>query len=104
MAYLNRLTIDEVKIDRSFGARLVEVERSMMVVRSIVELGHNLGFEVVAEGVEDRRTLDALVELGCDRAQGFFIGRPVPAEELTVMPGALGAFPRATPSLLGGRA
>ena len=51
-------------------------------MRSIIDLSHNLGLDVVAEGVEDADTLARLAEMGCDRAQGFYLSRPVPADEL----------------------
>ena len=55
-----------------------------MIVRSTIELGHSLGMKVVAEGVEDQATYDALVELGCDRIQGFHIARPMTAEAVKI--------------------
>ena len=54
-----------------------------VLVRSVVEIGHNLGLAVVAEGVEDAATLAALVEVGCDVAQGYHLGRPMPAADLS---------------------
>jgi EAL domain-containing protein (putative c-di-GMP-specific phosphodiesterase class I) len=54
-----------------------------VIIRSTIELAHNLGLTVVAEGVEDDVALDMLGTYGCDRAQGYFLGRPCPAEELT---------------------
>ena len=55
-----------------------------MIVRSTIELGHNLGLKVVAEGVEDKPTLDKLRQLGCDLAQGYYMSRPLSAEQLEV--------------------
>jgi EAL domain-containing protein (putative c-di-GMP-specific phosphodiesterase class I) len=52
------------------------------IVRSTVELAHNLGYEIVAEGVESRETLDLLTRMGCDSAQGYFMGRPVPVDQI----------------------
>ena len=70
------LPVDEIKIDKSFVAGMLNDEKDTMVVRSIIELGHNLGLRVVAEGVENLETLDALAVLGCDEAQGYYINQP----------------------------
>jgi len=86
MAYLQRLPADELKIDRSFVADIAGSERARHLVRSMVDLGHHLGLEVVAEGVEDAATLALLRELGCDRAQGYGIGRPMPATDVVAAP------------------
>jgi diguanylate cyclase len=83
LAYLHQLTIDEIKIDRSFVTNAPSVTSDAMIVRSTIELAHNLGLTVVAEGVEDEATLDILVESGCDIAQGYFFSRPCLAEQLT---------------------
>lgn len=82
LAYLRRLPIDEIKIDRSFVGTMAVNQSDTVIVRSIIELGHNLDLDVVAEGVEDEWTLDALRSLGCDQAQGYFFSRPVPPEEI----------------------
>ncbi len=79
LSYLQRLPVDELKIDRSFVKTLTDDQVNRSIVRSTVDLGHNLGLSVVAEGVEDGETLSALAELGCDAAQGYFIARPMPA-------------------------
>ncbi len=71
LAYLQRLPVDEVKIDRSFLAELPGRASAEAVVGAIVELGHRLGYHVVAEGMEDAGSLDAAARLGCDTAQGF---------------------------------
>jgi diguanylate cyclase (GGDEF)-like protein len=76
LAYLNRLDVDEVKIDRSFVGTMTVDSSSAAIVRAAIDLGHGLGLVVVAEGVEDEATYRALCELGCDRAQGYFFGRP----------------------------
>ncbi|HEV8535582.1 MAG TPA: EAL domain-containing protein [Candidatus Limnocylindria bacterium] len=91
LAYLNRLEVDEVKIDRSFVGTMVVDGSSAAIVRATIELGHGLGLEVVAEGVEDQETCDALRDLGCDRAQGYFFGRPMPAAEVDALLGAVGS-------------
>jgi diguanylate cyclase (GGDEF)-like protein len=75
LAYLQRLCVDELKIDKSFILQLHETGNAT-IVRSTIELGHNLGLRVVAEGVEDQRSADTLAEMGCDMLQGYFIGRP----------------------------
>jgi EAL domain-containing protein (putative c-di-GMP-specific phosphodiesterase class I) len=84
LAYLQRLPVDELKIDRSFVKNLASVDDDAIIVRSTVDLAHSLNLEVVAEGVENEAGLNTLVEYGCDQAQGYFLGRPVPPEELTV--------------------
>jgi diguanylate cyclase (GGDEF)-like protein/PAS domain S-box-containing protein len=83
LAYLKNLPIDELKIDRSFVGSMVTDESDLTIVRSTIDLSHNLGLDVVAEGVEDGATLARLAELGCDRAQGYYLSRPVPADQLT---------------------
>ncbi|MGH4014330.1 MAG: putative bifunctional diguanylate cyclase/phosphodiesterase [Pseudonocardiaceae bacterium] len=80
LAYLRRLPVDEVKIDKSFVLGLASDLGDLAVVRAIVDLGHSLGLTVVAEGVEEDATRDQLVEMGCDIAQGYLISRPLGAE------------------------
>ena len=82
LSYLKHLPVDELKIDKSFITTLGSDARDLAIVRSTIELGHNLGLEVVAEGVEDQATWDRLVELGCDVIQGYHLSRPLPANEL----------------------
>ncbi|HEU0127002.1 MAG TPA: GGDEF domain-containing protein, partial [Pseudonocardiaceae bacterium] len=82
LAYLRRLPVDEVKIDKSFVLGLASDLGDLAVVRAIVDLGHSLGLTVVAEGVEEDATRDQLVEMGCDVAQGFLISRPLGAARL----------------------
>ena len=70
-------------MDRRFvGCRCTASDRSAAIVRATVELGHALGLEVVAEGVEDEGTWEALLAVGCDQAQGYHLCRPVPADKL----------------------
>jgi EAL domain-containing protein (putative c-di-GMP-specific phosphodiesterase class I) len=83
LVYLQRLPIDEVKVDRSFVVNLATVPSDAVIVRSTIDLAHNLGLNVVAEGVEDEDALKMLVEYGCDTAQGYYFSRPCPADELT---------------------
>jgi diguanylate cyclase (GGDEF)-like protein len=80
LAYLRRLPVDEVKIDKSFVLGLASDLGDLAVVRAIVDLGHSLGLTVVAEGVEEDATRDQLLEMGCDVAQGYLISRPLGAE------------------------
>ncbi len=76
LASIKRLPVDEIKIDRSFVTGMLADRNDAMIVRSVIELGHNLGLRVVAEGVETKETFDALAALGCDEAQGYFITVP----------------------------
>jgi diguanylate cyclase (GGDEF)-like protein len=78
LSYLSRLHPDELKVDRSFVRQMQAGEQGGVIVRSTIELGHALGMNVTAEGVEDASTYAALVELGCDRIQGFHVARPMP--------------------------
>ncbi|MCX7512217.1 putative bifunctional diguanylate cyclase/phosphodiesterase [Frateuria hangzhouensis] len=81
-AYLRHLPVSELKIDQTFVRHLARDASDQTIVQSIVELGHRLGYQVTAEGVEDEGTLAQLAAIGCDHAQGFFIARPLPATEL----------------------
>jgi diguanylate cyclase (GGDEF)-like protein len=80
LGYLNRLPLDEVKIDRSFISRLMRDPQTSAIVRAAIDLSHALGLDAVAEGVEDAATMERLTLLGCDRVQGYFIARPMPAD------------------------
>jgi EAL domain-containing protein (putative c-di-GMP-specific phosphodiesterase class I) len=80
LGYIRMLPATELKIDRSFVADIETSPRNAIMVRSTVAMAHELGLEVVAEGVEDEACLDALRAMGCDLAQGYFIGRPQPAD------------------------
>ena len=82
LVYLQRLPVVEVKADRSFVGSMATVNDNAVIVQSIIDLAHNLGLHVVAEGVEDQETMDRLLEFGCDAAQGYYFSRPVPAAEL----------------------
>jgi EAL domain-containing protein (putative c-di-GMP-specific phosphodiesterase class I) len=83
LVYLQRLPIDEIKVDRSFVMNLATVASDAVIVHSTIDLAHNLGLTVVAEGVEDEVALGMLIEYGCDSAQGYLFSRPCPASELT---------------------
>lgn len=80
LAYLLRLPVREMKIDRAFVADMAVNPQSEMIVRSTIDLAHDLGLLVVAEGIENEETWNALRGLGCDLAQGYFIARPMPAD------------------------
>ncbi len=82
MAYLKSLPVHELKVDRSFVAQMTSNGRDAVIVRSTVDLGRNLGLRVVAEGVEDQTTLEALDALGCDAVQGYHVSRPVTPDDL----------------------
>jgi diguanylate cyclase (GGDEF)-like protein/PAS domain S-box-containing protein len=81
LSHLHRLKVDTVKIDRSFVSRIGVEDGGSEIVRAVVALAHNLGMDVVAEGVETTEQLEHLRELGCELAQGFFFSRPVAAVE-----------------------
>jgi diguanylate cyclase (GGDEF)-like protein len=83
LSYLQRLPVHEIKVDKSFVLGMTADDANTKIVRSIVDLGHNLGLRVVAEGVEDRITWEALAALGCDIAQGYYLSRPLPGLQLT---------------------
>ncbi len=82
LAYLSRLPMHELKIDRSFVSRMLSSPTDLTIVRSTIELAHNLGMEVVAEGIDRLDILQRLVALGCDYGQGFLIARPTRPEHL----------------------
>ncbi len=82
LSYLKRLPVDKLKIDKSFVMHMNEDDNDAMIVRSTIDLAHNLGLEVVAEGVESHEALELLRILDCDAAQGYFISRPLPAAVL----------------------
>jgi len=82
LSYIMQLPVQELKIDRSFISRMVADADISTIVRSTIDLGHNLGLKVVAEGVESREGWNLLARLGCDDAQGFYMSPPVDAEAL----------------------
>jgi EAL domain-containing protein (putative c-di-GMP-specific phosphodiesterase class I) len=81
LSYLRRLPVSELKIDRSFVSNLLLEDQDEVIVRSIIDLGHNLGMQVVAEGVETDEILSRLRGFGCDVAQGYGICRPIPYDQ-----------------------
>lgn len=82
MQYLAQLPLDELKIDLSFVKAMLEVPQNHKIVRSLIDLAHNLELKVVAEGVENKAILAALAELGCDLAQGWDVGKPMSVPDL----------------------
>jgi diguanylate cyclase (GGDEF)-like protein len=82
LAYLQELPVSEIKVDRSFVIGMVGNESDQIIVRSTIDLAHNLGLQVTAEGVESLAALGLLRRAGCNAAQGYFISRPVPAHQL----------------------
>jgi diguanylate cyclase (GGDEF)-like protein len=99
LANLRRLPIDELKIDRSFVSPMLSDESDLIIVRSTINLGHDLGLKVVAEGVEDEATLHRLERLGCDLAQGYHFAKPLPAAAFNKWIGV--SAEQATPSPFG---
>jgi EAL domain-containing protein (putative c-di-GMP-specific phosphodiesterase class I) len=81
LSYLHRLPTDVLKIDRSFVGRMGQATDDGVIVRTIVELAHNLGRRVIAEGVETADQLARLRALGCEQAQGFYFARPLPSDD-----------------------
>jgi diguanylate cyclase (GGDEF)-like protein len=82
LSQLRQLPIDEVKIDKSFVLGMSTSQGESFIARSIIELAHNLGLRVVAEGVEDELTRNLLTDMGCDKLQGFLVSRPLPDDRL----------------------
>ena len=82
LAYIKQLSVNELKIDRAFVSGMEADRKNAAIVRSTIELGHNLGLTVVAEGVETEHELDELKRYGCDSAQGYYFAKPMPAAQL----------------------
>ena len=82
LAYLSRLPVDEIKIDKSFVIDMLADKQAAVIVRSIIDLGHNLGLKVVAEGVETQETWNTLTQWGCDVAQGYYMSKPLAEDKL----------------------
>ena len=80
LTFLQRVRVNEVKVDQSFVQRMVESDEASAIVRATIDLAHGLGLRVTAEGVEDAATYDKLGAMHCDLAQGYFVARPMPAE------------------------
>lgn len=84
LAYLKQLPVREIKIDRSFVSAMLISENDAVIVRSIMDLAHNIGLHAIAEGVEDAATCERLIALGCDLAQGYYFSKPVPPREFEI--------------------
>jgi diguanylate cyclase (GGDEF)-like protein/PAS domain S-box-containing protein len=82
LSYLHNFSLDRLKLDHTFVSRIAQSPRNLEIVRAVVNLAHNLGMQVIAEGVEDVEQLARLLELGCDFGQGFLFRRPAAAEDL----------------------
>lgn len=82
LAYLKKLPIDNLKIDKSFVLEMVNNDNDALIVRSTIKLAHNLNLKVIAEGVENQDSLDLLEIMGCDYAQGYYISKPIPADDI----------------------
>jgi diguanylate cyclase len=95
MAHLKSLPVHELKIDRSFVMHMTSNASDAVIVRTTIDLGRNLGLRVVAEGVEDAVTWQELDALGCNAIQGYYVSRPIPADDLTSW---LEQQPAATPT------
>jgi diguanylate cyclase len=85
LAFLARIPVDEMKIDRSFVMAMTESAEAAAIVGAIVDLGRRLGLRVVAEGVETAEQRAALSELGCSAAQGYLFFKPLPADKITAV-------------------
>lgn len=83
LGYLRKLPVDQLKVDKSFVINMAQDDADAMIVRSTIDLAHNLGLEVIAEGVETRSAYDQLLKWGCDAAQGYWISKPLAAPDFT---------------------
>ena len=86
LTYIRRLPVSELKLDRTFLTGAPRDKRAVAVIRSTVDLAHSLGLRIVAEGIENLEALALVDDLGCDAAQGYLMGRPVPAEDFDLAP------------------
>src|SRR4051794_13356302 len=84
LAYLQELPVDAIKIDKSFAMEMQEDAGNATIVQSTIDLGHNLGLEVVAEGVETEESYSTLARLGCDYAQGYFLSKPLSPDKMSI--------------------
>jgi predicted signal transduction protein with EAL and GGDEF domain len=96
LAYLQELPVDAIKIDKSFVMSMESDPGNATIVQSTVDLGHNLGLEVVAEGVESAEIYNKLAELGCDYAQGYFLSKPLDPDKTTIWIEVFGGLPSLT--------
>ncbi|HEY0892305.1 MAG TPA: EAL domain-containing protein, partial [Cellvibrio sp.] len=84
LAYLRQLPVQELKIDRSFVMFMDKNVGDASIVKSTIDLAHNLGLIVVAEGIESELVLNQLAKLGCNEGQGYFIGKPMPEKDFSI--------------------
>jgi len=96
LSHLIKLPVYCIKIDRSFIQGIAKGNHGTAIVRSVIDLAHNLGLKIIAEGVEDKQTWEALETLGCDISQGYYLSQPLPAYEFNSW---LAKSPWATPQL-----
>ena len=82
LAYLKKLPVSDIKIDKSFVMDMHKDSSDEVIVHSTIDLAHNMGLSVIAEGVENQNVWDMLVNLNCDIAQGYFMCKPLPADKL----------------------
>ena len=85
LSYIKKLPVQRIKVDQSFVRNMTQDPNDAAIVRAIITLGASLGLEVVAEGVETQRQLQCLQEAGCALAQGFLLGRPAPAADISAL-------------------
>jgi EAL domain-containing protein (putative c-di-GMP-specific phosphodiesterase class I) len=83
LTYLKKLPVETIKIDKSFVINMIKNKDDAVIVRLTIDLAHNLGLKVIAEGVENKDLWDQLAVMGCDEAQGYYMCRPAPSSELT---------------------
>lgn len=84
LVHLRQLPVDEIKIDKSFVMGMRNSKSDVAIVKAMIQLGHDLGYQVVAEGVDDEETFRTLADLGCDLAQGYFLSHPLTPEDLDI--------------------
>jgi EAL domain-containing protein (putative c-di-GMP-specific phosphodiesterase class I) len=82
LAYLQKLPIDFIKIDISFIRDILVSPNDQVMVKTIIDMAHNLGLQVIAEGIEEEGQTNLLEKLGCDIVQGFLFGHPMPEQDL----------------------
>ncbi|MDF0725902.1 EAL domain-containing protein [Cytobacillus sp. S13-E01] len=85
LTYLRNFPINHLKIDQSFIKEMIRNSQDIAIVKAIIYLAHELKVKVVAEGVEEKESLECLRLLGCDEIQGYYVGRPVPSSEFKML-------------------
>ena len=83
LSYLRSLPIQTIKVDRSFVHDMMNDENAAIIVKAVIDMAKNLGYGIIAEGIETKETMEILVVLGCERGQGFYFGRPIPGDEVS---------------------